>query len=402
MLWRKKSPWALIAWVSKLVMTNVDDFGLTAEQVALRDAVRDFVRAEIVPVAGKFDQSSEFPKEIIAQAQKLGFMNLTLPAECGGSGLGLHDASLVIEEIAAGCAGFATSMVANDLALTPIRIGGTPDQHAKFIKPICEAGHLASFCLSEPGAGSDAAGLTTTVAADGDAYVVNGSKQWITNGGLAKQYTVFATIDKAKKHKGICCLAVASDTPGIKTGHHENKLGQRCSNTTTVTFDNVRVPKANMIGKEGDGFKIAMKTLDFSRPMTAVIAVGIARAAYEYALNYSKERKQFGKSISEFQGIQFMLADMITNIEAGRLLTLKSAQMLDQGLNASLHSSMAKRFAADMAMQVTVDAVQIFGGYGYTKDYPVEKLMRDAKLMQIYEGTSQIQRVVIAKSILDA
>jgi acyl-CoA dehydrogenase len=240
------------------------------------------------------------------------------------------------------------------------------------------------------------------VRKDGNEYVINGAKQWITNGGVATQYTVFATLDKTKRHRGIGCLAVPADAKGIKKGHHENKLGQRCSNTVALTFEDVRVPLDNLIGKEGEGFKIAMKTLDLSRPLTAIIAVGIARAAYEYALRYSQERKQFSQPISTFQAIQFMLADMITDIEAGRLLTLRSAGLLDAGLSASLESSMAKRFAADMAMRVCVDAVQVYGGYGYTKDYPVEKLMRDAKLMQIYEGTSQIQRLVIAREILGA
>jgi acyl-CoA dehydrogenase len=291
-------------------------------------------------------------------------------------------------------------MVANDLALTPIRIGGTEEQKRRFIEPIASKGELASFCLTEPGAGSDAAGLQTTVEDGGDCWIINGSKQWITNAGHASQYTVFATIDKAKKHKGICCIAVPRSTPGISVGHHENKMGQRCSDTCRVTFDNVRVPKDHMIGDVGAGFMIAMKTLDASRPMTAAIAVGIARAACEHALGYAKERKQFGVSISTFQGIQFMLADMATGVDAARLLTWRSAWLLDQGKSASIESSMAKRVSADTAMSVTTDAVQIFGGYGYTKEYPVEKLMRDAKLLQIYEGTSQIQRVVIARELL--
>jgi len=375
-------------------------FGLSEEQLALVSEAGRFSVDEIRPVAAKYDESAEFPKEILKKAHSLGLMNLVQPSEYGGTGLSVFDACLVIEELAVGCGGFTTSIVVNDLALLPIKIGATHEQKLKFIKPIAEQGLFASFCLTEPGAGSDAAGLSTSVKEDGDFYVINGTKQWITNGGVASQYTVFATIDKTKKHKGICCLAVPASTPGISTGHHENKLGQRCSNTVRVTFDNVRVPKENMIGKPGDGFKIAMATLDASRPMTAILAVGIARAAYEHARQYSRERKQFGQPIAEFQGIQFMLADMLTNIESARLLTMKSAAMIDAGLNASIVSSMGKRLAADMAMQVTTDAVQIFGGYGYTKDYPVEKLMRDAKLMQIYEGTSQVQRVVIARELL--
>ena len=374
--------------------------GLTPEQESLRDIASGFVRERIVPVAIALDERSEFPRDIIADAHGLGLINLTIPVELGCSGLSIFDACLVIEEVATGCAGFATSMVANDLALTPIKFGGSEEQQRKFVQPLVQAGDLASFCLSEPGAGSDAAGLQTTVTDGGDCWIINGAKQWITNAEYASQYTVFASIDKAKRHKGICCLVVPRDVAGITVGAHENKMGQRCSNTCSVTFTDVRVPKDHMIGEAGKGFAIAMQTLDASRPMTAAIAVGIGRAACSHALSYSKERKQFGVEISSFQAIQFMLADMATNVDAARLLTWRSAWLLDSGMSASLESSMAKRFAADAAMQVATDAVQVYGGYGYTKEYPVEKLMRDAKLLQIYEGTSQIQRVVIARELL--
>jgi acyl-CoA dehydrogenase len=374
--------------------------GLSSEQESLREVAYRFAADKIRPVAAALDERAEFPKQIIGDGHALGLINLTLPVECGGSGLSIFDACLVIEEIAWGCAGFATSMVANDLALTPIRVGGTEQQKAKFITPIASSGTLASFCLTEPGAGSDAAGLQTTVEDGGECWVINGAKQWITNAGYASQFTVFATIDKSLKHKGICCLVVPRDTAGVAVGNHENKMGQRCSDTCRVTFDNVRVPKENMIGAVGEGFKIAMKTLDASRPMTAAIAVGIGRAAFEHAIAYAKERKQFGVAIGTFQGIQFMLADMATGVDAARLLTWRSAWLLDQGKSASVESSMAKRVSADTAMSVATDAVQIYGGYGYTKEYPVEKLMRDAKLLQIYEGTSQIQRVVIARELM--
>lgn len=375
-------------------------FGLTEEQRALIDEARKFAQAEIVPVAHKYDEASELPRELIKQAHALGLVNLFQSPEDSGTGLSAHDCCLVIEELAAGCAGVTTSIVANDLALLPIKLSGTPEQRSKFIKPICERGDFASFCLTEPSSGSDAAGLSSQLVDAGDHYLLSGNKQWITNGGVAAQYTVFATHDKAKKHRGISCVVVPGDSPGITRGAHENKLGQRCSNTVGLTFDNVRVPKENRIGKEGEGFKVAMATLDCSRPMTAILAVGIARAALEHAIRYANERKAFGVSIANFQAIQILLADMATNVESARLLTLDAARQLDQGVSATLQSSMAKRLAADMAMQVTTDAVQIFGGYGYTKDYPVEKLMRDAKLMQIYEGTSQIQRVVIARELL--
>jgi len=382
------------------MLLGSEAFGLSEEQVALVQEAKKFAESEIAPKASHFDETSELPLEIIKKAHALGLMNIMQKAEYGGTGLSFMDSCLVIEELACGCSGVTTTIVANDLALLPIEIGATHEQKLAFIKPITESGALVSFCLTEPGSGSDAAGMATTISEDGDSYVINGTKQWITNGGVAKQYTVFATMDRALKHKGICCVVIPGDAPGIKRGKHENKLGQRCSNTVQLSFDNVRVPKANLIGKPGEGFRIAMKTLDCTRPMTAIIAVGIARKALEHALDYAKQRKQFGEPIANFQAIQFMLADMATEVEASRLLTQRSAAMLDRGHNATLLSSMAKRFAADTGMKVTTDAVQIFGGYGYTKEYPVEKLMRDAKLLQIYEGTSQIQRLVIAREML--
>ncbi|MCB0331706.1 MAG: acyl-CoA dehydrogenase family protein, partial [Bdellovibrionales bacterium] len=249
-------------------------YEFTEDQIALRDEARKFARAEIIPVAGKLDEHSIFPKEILLKAQDLGLLNLTQPEECGGTNLSITDCCIVIEEIAAGCAGVTTSLVANDLALTPIRLYGTPEQQQRFIGEVIRNRQFASFCLSEPGAGSDAGGLSTVITSEGDDYVINGQKQWITNGGEASQFTVFATHDKSKRHKGISCIVVPADTSGVSTGHHENKMGQRCSNTVSVTFDNVRVPKTNRIGEEGKGFGVAMHTLDVSRPMTAIIAVG--------------------------------------------------------------------------------------------------------------------------------
>lgn len=373
---------------------------LSDEQEALRSEAQRFVSKEITPVAAEYDQSGEFPVEILKKAQSLGLMNLCQSADQGGTDLGVFEACLVIEELAAGCAGFATSIVANDLALLPIKLGGTEEQQRLFISPVVSRSAFASFCLSEPGAGSDAAGITTQLSRDGDDLIVNGQKQWITNGGFADQFTVFGTFDRSQGHKGIGCVVVPGDSEGITRGPHEDKLGQRCSNTVPLVFDNVRIPKTNLIAAEGQGFSLAMKTLDMTRPMTAVIAVGIARTALEHSLKYAVERKQFGRPISSFQGLQFMLADMATQVDAARLLTWRSAYLLDKGASASLESSMAKRFSADIGMEVTTNAVQVFGGYGYTKDYPVEKLMRDAKLMQIYEGTSQIQRIVISRELL--
>ena len=375
-------------------------FELTEEQTILRDSVRKFVRSEIIPIAGDLDEAGEFPRELITKIQKLGFTNLTVPPERGGSGLGNLDSCLVIEEIAYGCAGVTTSCVVNDLALIPLMLAGSPEQQDEFVTKIASNGKLASFCLSEPGAGSDVASLKTRLEKVEGGYRLTGNKQWITNGGVADQYTVFASLDPSLKHKGICCVAVPASAEGVSQGPHENKMGQRCSNTTTVSFDKVFVPQSSLFGKEGEGFSIAMRTLDISRPLTAVIAVGIARRAFEEARAYALDRKQFGQPIGGFQAIQFMLADMATEIDAARFLTYRSSWLVDQGKKSSLESSMAKRFSADTAMKVTTDAVQIFGGYGYTKDYPVEKLMRDAKLLQIYEGTSQIQRVVIARELL--
>ncbi len=375
-------------------------FGLSEEQAILQDAARKFARSEILPRAAALDESADFPADLIRDAAKLGLQNLLMPGDLGGSELSSLAAVLVIEELAYACAGVTTSIVVNDLALLPILFGATPEQRKSFIEPIVSKQKLASFCLTEPGAGSDVAGMQSRLEKVDGGYTLNGAKQWITNGGKADQFTVFATLDPALKHKGICCVVVPSDAKGVSTGHHENKLGQRCSNTVSVHFENVFVPESALIGGEGSGFKLAMKTLDASRPMTAAIAVGIAQRAYDEAVAYAKERKQFGTPIAGFQAIQFMLADAITEIEAARLLTYRSSWVHDQGQRNSLESSMAKRFAADCAMKITTDAVQIFGGYGYTKEYPVEKLMRDAKLMQIYEGTSQIQRLVIARDIL--
>jgi len=376
------------------------DFSLTDDQKALQETARKFAREVIRPKAAHYDETAEFPRDLIEKGWELGLMNLAIPQEAGGLGLPHLEQAIVNEELAWGCAAVATSMVANDLALLPIILGGTPEQVNRFCRPFTEELQFASFCLTEPGAGSDVAGMSTTLRREGDEYVINGAKCFITNGGVASQYTVFATLDKAQKHKGITCVVLQGRPKGLTVGRHENKMGQRASNTVQLSFDEVRVPVANRIGEEGEGFKIAMQTLDNSRPLTAMFSVGIARAAMEHAIDYAKQRKQFGKAIAEFQAVQFMLADMAMNVEAARNMAHKSAWLLDVGQRNTLVSSYAKSFAADMAMKVTTDAVQVYGGYGYIKDYPVEKLMRDAKLIQIYEGTSQVQRLVIARELL--
>ena len=302
----------------------------------------------------------------------------------------------------AGCLGTTTSLAVNNLALYPIVLGGTDKQIEEFVAPFLKEAKLASFCLTEPGSGSDAGSLTTHAKEDGDHYIVHGSKMWNTNAGHASQFTVFATVNKELKTKGMVCLVIPADAPGITLGKHENKLGQRASDTRAITFEGVKIPKRNLIGKVGDGFKIALKTLDHTRPPIAAGAVGAARSAMDHSIRYSKERKQFNQPIANFQAIQFMIADMATKIESGRLLCYQAAWYLDNGEHekGNYFSALAKRVSADMAMEVAVDAVQVFGGYGYTKEYPVEKIMRDVKLVQIYEGTSQIQRIVIARHLL--
>jgi acyl-CoA dehydrogenase len=293
-----------------------------------------------------------------------------------------------------------TSMMANDLGLMPIVVAGNEEQKKRWLERCTEQFSLIAFCLSEPGAGSDVAGLQLKAAKDGDVYVLDGTKCWITNGGEADLYTVFATLDPGSRHKGICAFVVEADSPGISLGKKEDKMGQRASDTRVVQFDGVRVPADQRLGQEGEGFLVAMKTLDRTRPPIGALATGIAQRALEECVAYAKERQAFGSPIAGFQAVQFMLADIAKGVEAARLLTLQSAWMIDAGMHASKHSSIAKCFATDMAMQATTDAVQVFGGNGYTREYPVEKLMRDAKLMQIYEGTNQIQRLVIARELL--
>jgi acyl-CoA dehydrogenase len=329
-------------------------------------------------------------------------MNIAVPQRFGGMGLGVLDDVIINEEMGAGCLGMTTSISVNTLGLYPILLFGTDEQINKFVGPFLKEPLLASFCLTEPGSGSDAGSLSTMAKDMGDHYVLNGSKMWITNAGHASLFSVFATTNKELKQKGVICLAVDAKSPGIHLGKAENKLGQRASDTRAITFENVKVPKANLIGKVGEGFKVALATLDRTRTPIASGAVGAARAALQHSIKYAKERKQFNQPISNFQGIQFMLADMATKVEAGRVLCYQAGWMMDNGDRhaASIAASHAKRFAADSAMEVAIDAVQIFGGYGYTKEYPVEKIMRDVKLVQIYEGTSQIQRVVIARDLL--
>jgi acyl-CoA dehydrogenase len=388
-----------------VVITKEDtgvSFELTEEQRSLRELAHEFAEKEIRPRAAEYDEHQTHPAEVIEKAHALGLMNLHLPAELGGAELGLLEGAIVTEEICWGCSGIATALMANGLGAGPVIAAGTEEQKRRWLAPLVDAPILCSFGLTEPDAGSDVARLKTTAERRGDEYVLNGSKTFITNAGHAEWTVVFAKTDPAQGHRGISAFVVPMDTPGVTIEKHLDKMGQRATDTSAFALSDVVVPAANRLGEEGDGFKIAMETLDHTRPATAIGAVGVARAAFELACDYSKERVTFDQPIAMHQGVSFLIADMATKIEAARLLTWQAAWMLDNGWGrkATLYSSMAKRFAADTAMEVTTDAVQIFGGYGYIKEYPVEKLMRDAKLYQIYEGTSQIQRLVIARDVL--
>lgn len=375
------------------------DFTLTDEQKALREMAHDFAVNEIRPVAWEYDEHGTWPQEILEKAWELGLMNNHVPEEYGGPGASYLEGALIEEELAWGCSGIATSIGANGLAGAPILVGGSEETKKKYMGMLTEAPKLASFCLTEPGAGSDVSGMRTTAVKKGDKYVINGSKCFITNGGYADFFTVYAKTDKDAGHRGISAFVVEKDDT-VTVDKKEDKMGQRASNTATITFNDTEIPAENLLGEENKGFKLAMMTLDRTRPGVAAMATGIARAAFEMATEYSKERVQFGVPIAMHQAIQFLIADMATKIHLSRLATWNSAVLLDQGLRNTIESSHAKRFAADTAMEVTTEAVQVFGGYGFIKEYKVEKLMRDAKIMQLYEGTSQIQRLVIARETL--
>ena len=375
------------------------DFTLTDEQKNLREVAHDFAEKEIRPVAWEYDKEGTWPQDIIDKAWEIGLMNTHAPEEFGGTGLSFFEGCLIEEELAWGCSGIQTSLGANGLASAPVQLGGSHEVQAEFFGELTENKKLASFCLTEPDAGSDVYGMRTSAVKKGDKYVLNGSKCFITNGQYADFYTVYAKTDKEAGHRGISAFLVRRDDT-VTVDKKEDKMGQRASNTATITFNETEVDAKYLLGEENKGFKLAMMTLDRTRPGVAAMATGIARAAFEFATAYSKERVQFGVPIAMHQAIQFMIADMATKVHMSRLATWNSAVLLDQGKRNTLESSHAKRFAADSAMEVTTDAVQVYGGYGFIKEYPVEKLMRDAKIMQLYEGTSQIQRLVIARETL--
>src|ERR687896_827812 len=357
-------------------------FALTDEQRELRNLAREFADKEIRPKAAEYDEHSTHPADIIAKAHEIGLMNPHIPEEYGGLGLPGFDGMLIGEELSWGCAGIAVSIVANTLGAAPVMLSGSEEQKREWLPPLAEEPILCSFGLSEPDAGSDVSGIQTTAVREGDEYVINGSKMFITNAGHAEWLVVFASTDKSKGHKGLSAFVVPTDLDGVVVEKHLDKMGKRATDTSAIAFSDVKVPAENRIGEEGEGFKIAMLTLDFTRPGTAAGAVGVAQAALDHAVEYAKERVTFDVPIAMHQGVNFLIADMATEIEAARLLVWQAAWMLDSGYGrrATLYSSFAKRFAADTAMKVTTDAVQVFGGYGYIKEYPVEKLMRDAKL----------------------
>jgi alkylation response protein AidB-like acyl-CoA dehydrogenase len=377
-------------------------FDLTDEQRSMQELAHNFAEKEIRPVAAECDEKEEIPWDVVKKAAQTGMLSFSIPEQYGGAGITdslTH--CLVMEEIAWGCAGVATIFGGNDLVVTPLLLAGNDAQKEKYLPRFCDSAKtsLGAFALTEPGAGSDPASLTTNAVKDGDHYVVNGRKVFITNGGIADVIILFANSDPAKGVKGITAFILEKDFPGLKNGKKEEKMGIRASQTAEYIFEDMQVPVENRLGEEGEGFKIAMQTFEYTRTSVATFAVGVARAAYEFALAYAQERIQFGKPIIRHEGVGFMIADMATKIDAARMLCWRAACLTDQGKPAMKEASMAKLFAGDVAMQVTTDAVQVLGGYGYSREYPVEKWMRDAKIMQIYEGTAQIQRMIISRQL---
>jgi acyl-CoA dehydrogenase len=375
-------------------------FDLTEEQRELKDLARKFAEQEMIPRAREYDEKEIFPVDVCEKAHAAGLMNIGVPKTLGGAGLGVLDTCLIVEELNYGCAGITNAIAANDLATLPVLIAGNEEQKRKYLGQLIAKLTFCAFAITEPGAGSDVASMSTSYRRQGDEFILNGTKHFISNGSRADWYVTFATSDKRLKHKGISCFVFPSNLPGITRNRMHGKLGQRAADTGEIFYEDVHIPASALVGREGEGFKYAMATFDHSRPEIGAIAIGISQRALDECLRYSKQRSAFGQPISNFQAIQFMMADMAIEIEAMRLLTYKAAWLVDRGESPNAISSYAKAFSADACMKITVDAVQIFGGYGYMKEYPVEKLMRDAKLLQIYEGTSQIQRVVISRNLL--
>lgn len=377
-------------------------FALSEEQKQIQSLARDFTRKEILPVAAHHDKTGEFPEAVCRKAWETGLMNVHIPEAYGGAELSCMDACLIAEEIAAGCTGIGTAMEANGLAIAPVVLAGNEEQKKSVLAPMTEELLFAAYCVTEPDAGSDVAGIKTRAVRKGDEYIVNGEKMWITNAGVAHWYYVLAKTDEEAGHRGISAFIIPRETKGIEVGKKEINMGQRASDTRTIRFTDVKVPAKNLLGREGDGFKISMGAFDHTRPLVAAAAVGLARSALELATRYATERRTFGSPIAAHQAINFILADMDKDIDAARLLAWRAAWLKDAGNRNTREAAIAKVFAADTAMRIATDAVQVFGGYGYSSEYPVEKLMRDAKIFQIYEGTSQIQRMIIGRDLLQA
>jgi len=373
-------------------------FSLTEEQKMIQKLARDFAKNEIAPVAEEYDKNEEYPWPVIEKARELGLISRSVPEEYGGMGLSHFEECLISEELAWGCAGISSAIGVSSLGISPILISGNDDQKKEYFGRLMD-GQMAAYCLTEPEAGSDVASIRTTAKKEGDHYIINGNKTFITGGSVANFYTVFAYTDPSKRHKGMSCFIVDRDWEGVSTGKPFEKMGQRAADTAPVNFDNVKVPVSHLVGAEGDGFLIAMKVFDRTRPGNAAGAVGVARRAFEESIEYAKTRVTFGKPIWQHQAIGHVIADMAMEIEAARLLVWKSAWAMDAGVRNTTAAAFAKAYAADMAMKVTTDAVQVFGGYGYMSEYPVEKLMRDIKLYQIYEGSSQIQRNIVVREL---
>ncbi len=376
-------------------------FSLTDEQEQLRAAARDFAENEISPRAAHHDESGEFPREICRKAWEIGLMNTHVPVKFGGLGLGVLDGCLITEEVSWGCSGVSTAMDANTLAEAPVIVAGNDDQKTRFLGRMTERFLFAAYAVTEPEAGSDVQGIKTTARKAGGDYVINGEKMWITGASVADWFFVLAYTDPSKGYRGMSAFLVEAATPGIEIGKKEANLGQRASDTRGIRFTDVVVPEKNRLGAEGDGWRIAMAAFDHTRPIVSSAAVGLARRAMEHAIRYASERKTFGSPIARHQAVGFMIAEMARDVEAARLLVWKAAWTIDQGRRNTREAAIAKLFAADTAMRVATDAVQVFGGYGYSREYPVEKLLRDAKVFQIYEGTSQIQRLIVAREIFE-
>lgn len=377
------------------------DYFLTEEQREIRALARRLAESRILPRRAELDERSEFPAEIVEELGRADLFRVFIPKEYEGLGYGVFELCLVVEELSRVCAGVAVTYAASGLAATPIILYGSEEQRRRFLPKLASGESLGAFALTEPEAGSDAARVQTTARLDGDEYILNGTKCFITNGGVAQVYTVIASTDRTRGARGLSAFIVEKGTPGFSVGKEEQKLGIRASQTTELCFQDCRIPKENLLGREGMGFLIAMRTFDRTRPGIGAQAVGIAQGAFEAAREYVQQRVQFGQPISRFQGVQFMLANMATQIEAARALVYSVARWIDSGAKGiSKASAMAKLFASDVAMQVTTDALQLFGGYGYMKDYPIEKMFRDAKITQIYEGTNQIQQQIIAVELL--